>query len=36
MNGVHSAVIVTGILCVLGAAVAAVGIRRTAEQPADH
>ncbi|MFJ8543662.1 MFS transporter [Streptomyces sp. NPDC093586] len=36
MNGVHAAVVVTGVLCVLGAAVAAVGIRRTAERPADH
>ncbi|GHB27884.1 MFS transporter [Streptomyces viridiviolaceus] len=36
MNGVHSAVVVTGILCLLGAVVAAAGVRRTAEQPAGH
>ncbi|MFE0798823.1 MFS transporter [Streptomyces sp. NPDC058812] len=36
MNGVHVAVIVTGTLCVLGAVLAATGIRRGAEQPADR
>ncbi|MEU4657964.1 MFS transporter [Streptomyces sp. NPDC023723] len=36
MNGVHTAVLVAGVLCVIGAVVAAVGVRRTAtvEQPA--
>ncbi|MFK0115316.1 MFS transporter [Streptomyces sp. NPDC090994] len=35
MNGVHTAVLVAGVLCVIGALVAAVGVRRTAaEQPA--
>ncbi|MEU9984313.1 MFS transporter [Streptomyces sp. NPDC050856] len=28
MNGVHTAVLVTGVLCVLGAALAAIGVRR--------
>jgi hypothetical protein len=31
MNGAHTAVLVTGVLCVLGAVVAAVGIRRSPE-----
>ncbi|MGW0538503.1 MFS transporter [Streptomyces sp. NPDC003032] len=36
MNGVHTAVLVTGVLCVLGAVLAAVGIRSTRQVPADH
>lgn len=36
MNGVHSAVLVTGVLCVVGAVLAAVGVRRTAQAPAPH
>jgi hypothetical protein len=36
MNGVHAAVVVTGVLCVLGAVLAATGVRRTAERPAEH
>ncbi|WP_231509953.1 MFS transporter [Streptosporangium roseum] len=31
MNGVHSAVLLTGVLCVVGAILAAVGVRRTPE-----
>ncbi|MFJ8111770.1 MFS transporter [Streptomyces sp. NPDC096132] len=30
MNGVHAAVVVTGLLCVLGAVLAALGVRQTA------
>ncbi|MET9800895.1 MFS transporter [Streptomyces sp. NPDC006368] len=33
MNGVHTAALVTGVLCVLGALLAAVGVRRTASAP---
>lgn len=29
MNGVHTAVVVTGVLCLLGAVIAAAGLRRT-------
>ncbi|MFE4051045.1 MFS transporter [Streptomyces sp. YIM B13518] len=36
MNGAHSAVLVTGVLCVVGAVLAAVGVRRTAQAPAPH
>jgi hypothetical protein len=35
MNGAHTAVLVTGVLCVLGAVVAAAGIRRS-PQAAGH
>lgn len=35
MNGVHTAVTVTGTLCLLGAVVALVGLRGTS-RPAQH
>lgn len=31
LNGVHAAVVLTGVLCLVGAAVAAAGLRRSAE-----
>ncbi len=34
MNGLHSAVLITGTLCVVGAALAAVGVRSTQSSPA--
>ncbi|GAA4811867.1 MFS transporter [Streptomyces ziwulingensis] len=34
MNGVHTSVLVAGALCVIGALVAVIGVRRTSEQPA--
>ncbi|GGX83884.1 MFS transporter [Streptomyces minutiscleroticus] len=34
MNGVHTSVLVAGVLCVVGAVVAVAGVRRTPEQPA--
>lgn len=34
MNGVHAAVLVTAVLCVVGALLAAVGLRRGANSPA--
>ncbi|MFF9814921.1 MFS transporter [Streptomyces sp. NPDC014006] len=33
MNGVHTAVLVAGVLCVVGALLAAAGVRRTPEPP---
>lgn len=36
MNGVHTAALVTGVLCVAGAVLAAVGVRRSPEAPAHH
>ncbi|MGW7054767.1 MFS transporter [Streptomyces sp. NPDC054887] len=33
MNGVHTAVAVTGVLCLVGAVLAAIGIRRTPHDP---
>ncbi|GAA3004377.1 MFS transporter [Streptomyces fulvorobeus] len=36
MNGVHAAALVTGVLCVAGAVLAAVGLRRDQGAPAPH
>lgn len=36
LNGVHTAVVVTGLLCLAGAVLAAVGISRPAQEPAAH
>ncbi|MFD3653517.1 MFS transporter [Streptomyces sp. NPDC058620] len=36
MNGVHTAALVTGVLCAAGAVLAAVGVRRDPEAPAPH
>ncbi|GAA2272943.1 MFS transporter [Streptomyces atrovirens] len=36
LNGVHTAVVVTGLLCLAGAALAAVGVSRPAREPAAH
>jgi hypothetical protein len=36
MNGVHTAVLTTGVLCVVGAVVAAIGVRRNPEAAAQH
>ncbi|MER5185521.1 MFS transporter [Streptomyces sp. NPDC002896] len=36
MNGVHTAVLTTGVLCVVGAVVAAIGVRRIPEAAAQH
>ncbi|MFK8843862.1 MFS transporter [Streptomyces sp. Ac-502] len=36
INGVHTAALVTGVLCVIGAVLAAVGVRRDPQAPAGH
>ncbi|GHA97796.1 MFS transporter [Streptomyces chryseus] len=36
INGVHTAALVTGVLCVAGAVVAALGVRRAPQAPADR
>ncbi|MEF3113613.1 MFS transporter [Streptomyces chrestomyceticus] len=36
VNGVHAAALVTGVLCVIGAVLAAVGVRRDRQAPAGH
>ncbi|MFI0259663.1 MFS transporter [Streptomyces sp. NPDC017056] len=36
MNGVHAAVLTTGVLCVLGAVLAAIGVRRVPAAPDRH
>ncbi|GCD40571.1 MFS transporter [Streptomyces paromomycinus] len=36
INGVHTAALVTGVLCVIGAVLAAAGVRRDPQVPAGH
>ncbi|OKI02531.1 tetracenomycin C resistance and export protein [Streptomyces sp. CB02923] len=36
INGVHTAALVTGVLCVIGAVLAAAGVRRNPQAPAEH